>query len=110
MKKKSENSSNRIVYFIGIGMLAFIATGYFLSKGNDKELDAFGVQTEGVVIQISHRINRGEFVRYEYVVNGEKYTYDQQIEGEVKVGERFKVIYSSKNPEKSKILFNSPIK
>lgn len=110
MKKKSENSSTRLVYFIGIGLLVLIATGYFLSKANDKELDAFGVQTEGVVVQISHRMNRGEFVRYEYVVNGEKYTYEQQMNREVRVGERFEVIYSGKNPKLSKMLFNRPVK
>jgi hypothetical protein len=108
--KKTDNSSNRIAYLIGIGMLVLIGTGYFLSKGNDRELDEFGVLTEGVVTQIQHRINRGEFVQYEYFVNSKKYTYQQQIEGEVKIGDKFGVIYSSKNPEKSKILFDNPIR
>ncbi|MBX2898882.1 MAG: hypothetical protein KF775_04505 [Cyclobacteriaceae bacterium] len=109
-KIKDSSKNTRIIIIISVVFFGLVATGYFLSNDEKRELNEFGSLSEGTIVAIDHRLSRGDYVTYEFYVKSKRYTDNQRMEGDVRIGDRFKVLYSIKNPNKSRILFDSLLK
>jgi hypothetical protein len=108
----------RIPFLIFFLVVIAISTYFFRL---DWELKMFGKETIGTVYKISHR-----FALIEYYVGGKRYTTNETVQiGDnfsfkervfvgsehvvAKVGHTFRILYSSKDPDNSRVLDNLPI-
>lgn len=110
MKKKEKKTKFQIwvlIIFI-ISLISFGAWNSFTEKNELKNSKS----TIGTVIRIEERFQRGLFIKYEYQVKGEKYTENQKLTIKkefVKIGDKFEVYYSEKNPKYSELIFEKQI-
>lgn len=91
---------NRVETFfaiLGIGM--FIYFGFTLGH-KAFHLKYYGVETQGAIDSVFYDNEMHKVVSYSYIVNGVRYSsvkfYDARVKP--KENQRFKVIYSSKDP------------
>lgn len=91
--------------------LAIIWIFYNLYNGNifDKEIEKYGIVTVGKITKFKGASSRA-YLTYKYYVNKRPHGSDspRDEKGE-KIGEFYKVIYSSKNPDKSRIYLDEEI-
>ena len=103
MKVKYFNYSDFILFIIWIF--------YNLYKGNlyDNEIEKNGVVTIGKIIKFKGAGKR-PYLKYKFYSNGRSYFSDspRDDKGE-KIGEFYKVIFSSKNPKVSRIYLDNKI-
>ena len=111
------NSKKVSVYigFISIALLILINLFPFEDK-NENELNKYGVETLGKIINFKIINPRGssppkEYLDYIFVTNGKDYIYDESREeySNVKKGSFYKLVYSSRNPKINKIYLNEEI-
>lgn len=91
-----------------LSVLGIVLFAYFVFRFGHKyyHLNYHGRQTYGTIELIGEDWRYDKEVRYSYTIDGKKYYgrawYDDKIKP--KIGETFRVKYSSQNPEISKLL------
>ncbi len=101
MKKKHIN------YFIFFAVLLWISYILYESYSYDQETKDHGIVSIG---KITNFKKSSAYVRYHYYVNELSYGADSpRNNNKVELGQFYKVIYSSKNPENSRIYLDEPI-
>jgi hypothetical protein len=88
-------------------ILTLIGFGGWNSFEEKRELKN-SKNTIGTIIEIKERFQRGFFIKYEFQVNGRKYTENQKLTIKkefIKIGDKFKVYYSKENPKYSKLQY-----
>lgn len=97
---------NYLAFSIVIGWIL-----YNIYQGDiyDKEIENNGITTVGKVTKFKGA-GRRAYLRYQFYVNGHSFGSDspRDKKGE-KIGEFYKVIYSSKNPEVTRIYLEEKI-
>ncbi|MGC6430677.1 MAG: hypothetical protein ACON5F_06530 [Jejuia sp.] len=95
---------------VGIGFLLLILFGVFRNSNEEYELRKYGRIAEAKIINYGYASGASSFIDYVFYVNGEKYFGTRKVSSfkcddgkKGCVGEKFKVIYSSRNPEISEI-------
>ncbi|MEO9480098.1 MAG: hypothetical protein ABJO28_14450 [Maribacter dokdonensis] len=94
-----------------IFIISLIAFGFWSSLKEKNELKN-PKSTVGIITEIEERFQRGFFVKYEFDVNGEKYTENQKLtikKENIKIGDKFVVNYSEKKPEYNELNFEKRI-
>ena len=87
-------------------MLIAISFGIYKSIADKNELNN-PKSTIGIITEIEHRTSRGYFIHYDYKVNDHTYNDTQKLTIKkelINLGDKFKVIYSDKSPENSKLI------
>lgn len=91
-------------------MIGGISVGFFASQTEKNEIAEYGQESTAEIIRIYKQNTRGRTCEYKYTIDGVDYTGHEGITNEVaKVGDVFKILYSSKNPQYSEILLDVPI-
>lgn len=90
-------------YFTVFFAISWIFYSLYNGEIFDKEIEKYGIITVGKITKFKGASSRA-YLRYHYYVNNHSFGSDspRDEKGE-KIGEFYKVIYSSKNPEKSRI-------
>jgi len=86
--------------------------GLYSSITEKNDLINNSENTIGIITKIEHRTSRGYFIEYDYTVNNRKYYGTQKLTIEKKsinIGDTFKVKYSTKKPELSKLIIKVKI-
>ena len=86
--------------------------GLYSSMTEKDDLINNSENTIGIITKIEHRTSRGYFIEYDYVINGRKYYGTQKLTIEkelIKTGDTFKVKYSTKKPDYSKLIIKEKI-
>jgi hypothetical protein len=106
-KKKNRWQFKILILFI----ISLVGIGFWSSLKEKNELKNSNI-TIGTIIEIEERFQRGFFVQYEFKVNGKKYTENQKLTIKkefIKIGDKFEINYSEKNPEYSELNFDKKI-
>lgn len=91
-------------------MIGGISVGFFASQKEKNEIAEYGQESTAEIIRIYKQNTRGRTCEYEYTVDGVNYTGHEGITTEeVKVGDVFKILYSTKNPQYSKIFLDTQV-
>jgi len=109
-----KNKVGKILFLIlTLICLCVLTYGIYSQSSKNTELDKFPEITVGTVDKKYSIISRGYYINYNYVVNGQKYSGTEKLNKteleNVKVGDKFKVTFSKRNPEYSKISFENRI-
>ena len=103
-------SNNKKEAYIGIvGVIIFISLILFIFKSwHDEKLDIEknGIDGTGEIIRVYRIRNRGTFIVFRFGFNGKYYEEHQAVEDDYKIGDCYKVLFSSKNPEHAKLLLS----
>ena len=96
-------------YFAVFFAISWIFYSLYNGEIFDKEIEKYGIITVGKITKFKGASSRAN-LRYHYYVNNNSFGSDspRDEKGE-KIGEFYKVIYSSKNPEKSRIYLDKKI-
>ena len=96
-------------YFAVFFAISWILYSLYNGEIFDKEIEKYGIITVGKITKFKGASSR-TYLRYHYYVNNNSFGSDspRDEKGE-KIGEFYKVIYSSKNPEKSRIYLDEKI-
>lgn len=96
-------------YFTVFFAISWIFYSLYNGEIFDKEIEKYGIITVGKITKFKGASSRA-YLRYHYYVNNHSFGSDspRDEKGE-KIGEFYKVIYSSKNPEKSRIQLDEKI-
>lgn len=109
---KSEKKTNNKTYLIVvIVILVLLSFGYYKSNVDNDKLTEF-VTTNGKIVEIQQRFQRGYFVRYGYNVSGRQYYSTQKLTIKkelVSVGDVFEVKYSIEDKSVSELNFKKKI-
>ena len=108
-KKKSENKWQFKIFILAI--ILIMSYGLWNSLKEKSELKN-SKTTVGTIIEIEQQFQRVYIIKYEFIVSGKKYTENQKLtvrKTMTKVGDKFEVNYSEKNPKYSELNFKSRI-
>lgn len=96
-------------YFAVFIAMSWIFYSLYNGEIFDKEIKKYGIITVGKITKFKGASSRA-YLRYQYYVNNNSFGSDspRNEKGE-KIGEFYKVIYSSKHPEKSRIYLDEKI-
>ncbi|CAM1364545.1 conserved hypothetical protein [Tenacibaculum sediminilitoris] len=89
-----------------------ILVGYFSSLRDKYDLNRNGQETIGIIVDMEHRAKRGIYIKYKFDINKKSYFNNQKLtinKSKIKIGDSFKVVYSTTNPNNSEIYFNERI-
>ena len=92
-------------------ILTLLGFGYYKSKSDKNKLTEFAI-TNGNIVEIEQRFQRGYFVKYSYNVSGKQYYNNQKLTIKkelVSVGDIFEVKYSIENKGVSELNFKKKI-
>ncbi len=91
-------------------MVGGVSLGFFASQTEKAEIAEYGQESTAKIIRVYTQNTRGRTCEYKYNINGVDYTGHEGFTTEaVKVGDVFKILYSSKNPQYSEIFLDTPI-
>lgn len=99
-------------YILVIILIAILLSWGFYEQKLDKiSLEKHSKYAIGTVVSIQHRKSRGDYAKYWFLVETEKYITSEKIKGKkkVEIGDKFKVRYDSMNPDNSELMFEDPI-
>jgi len=92
-----DSSKNRILYFIGFLIFTYFAVNFFESSYQAKMIKKYGVTVISIVSELPNCGRSSNTVYVEY--NSKKYNINigknDCIQGNYKIGDRIKVVYSS---------------
>ena len=109
--KKNEKKPKFQLWILTILILSLISFGAWNSFLEKNELKN-SKSTIGTIIKIEERFQTGFFIKYEFQENGKKYTENQKLTIKkefIKIGDKFEVYYSEKNPKYSELIFENKI-
>ena len=109
--KKKEKKPKFQIWLLTILILSLISFGIWNNFTEKNELKN-SKNTIGTIIKIEERFQRGFFIKYEFQVKEEKYTENQKLTIKrelIKIGDKFMVYYSEKNPKYSELIFEKRI-
>ncbi len=110
LKKGKKNNKWQFQIFILL-IISIICFGFWNSLTEKNELKNSKV-TIGTILEIEERFQRGFFIKYQFSVGEKNYTENQKLTIKkelIKVGDKFEVHYSDKNPEYSELDFDKRI-
>jgi hypothetical protein len=104
---------NPITYLVVV-VIAYLAYTEY-KKG--EELEELGEFTVGKVLEYGRDGHSSRYVKYEYEINGLRYTENEGVKHWLKdceetewcIGKKYKVRYSTKDPENSRIYLKKPV-
>ena len=105
---KNKKLQFRILIILIISLICF---GFWNSLKEKNELKN-PKSTIGIITEIEERFQRGFFVKYEFEVNGKKYSENQKLtikKESIKIGDKFQIKYSEKKPEYNELNFEKRI-
>jgi len=91
----------------------FIIKSFYEQKRDINEIKKYPAFTDGIIIEYTHSGISGRYYQYDYYVNNIKYVNDAGTDNPLDCenigysnceGEKYKVIYSKKNPQNSYLL------
>ncbi|WP_417885763.1 hypothetical protein [Zunongwangia sp.] len=105
---KKVYNGNLIIIVIALVLFCF---GYYKSRIDKNKLKEFAI-TNGKIVEINKRLQRGYFVKYIYTVSTKQYSRNQSLTIKkelVKVGDVFEVKYSIEDNSVSELNFKKKI-
>ena len=111
MRAKKKNNKWQFLVLILI-VLTTISIGFYKSIADKNDLEKNPKSTIGIITEIEHRTSRGYFIHYVYRVNKQTYNHTQKLTIKkelINLGDKFKVTYSDKSPENSKLILEKSI-
>tara|TARA_R110001592_G_scaffold97506_4_gene279274 strand:+ start:4031 stop:4360 length:330 start_codon:yes stop_codon:yes gene_type:complete len=99
------------IYVLGVILVGAFAFGYYTFIQEKHEIDKNGEIGEAVITKVYYLSKRGYFVNYEYTIENKDYSGSQEFfkGNDPKVGQRYKIKYSTTTPKYSRILFSELI-
>jgi hypothetical protein len=100
----------KIGYFFTFGILAlWLSYNFYYGYNYNKELEEFGIVTIGKITKFKGAA-KSPYLNFKFFIDGNSYGSDSPRDnnGE-KIGQFYKVIYSSKNPEICRIYLDEPV-
>lgn len=107
MKSKNKNKP----YITIIIVLTLLTIGFCESQRDKEKLIDFNI-TNGTIIKIQDRSQRGYFIRYTYTVSNKQYFNNQKLSIKrelISIGDIFEVKYSNEDNSVSKLNFKKRI-
>lgn len=108
---KSEKKTNKAYLIIAIVILTLLSFGYYKSKSDNNKLTEFAI-TNGNIVEVEQRFQRGYFVKYSYNISGRQHYNNQKLTIKkelVSVGDIFEVKYSIEDENISELNFKKKI-
>ncbi|MTI41799.1 hypothetical protein [Fulvivirga lutimaris] len=113
MSGKRSSFIKKYGYLLILLIIAILLSwGFYDQKTHTLSLEGHSKYVIGTVIGKQHRKSRGDWAKYQYLINGEKHTGSQKINVnvEIEIGDKFKVKYDSLDPDNSEMIFLEPMK
>jgi hypothetical protein len=103
-QRKGQPNSTRTCIVLAMVLFGLMSIGYLLSRRADNKIESDGEEIYARIIRIYQMRSRGTYFKYEYFVNGKKYIGDEQLSGDLEIGDTVKIRYSREDPELSKMV------
>lgn len=108
-KHSKKLSSWQLAVILLIPFILLFLYGLNSAIKSDTELDENEMFTVGKVVRTYRLKSRGDFIRYEFTVNGKVYRDNQSIDQDVTRGDCYVVRYSSISPRNCKMVLSRPV-
>lgn len=109
-QKKGKKWLNWVIAILVITpFLGVFIYGFMSSNQDTKELESYSEITIGKVVRTYRVKSRGEFIVYQFYVDGKLIEDHQPVSERIEKGTCYQVKYSPKSPENCKMALETPL-